>query len=342
MDLRRIWPCLSLLSVAFLVPPTYADVYSIILHGKVEMQDGSPPPVIVLVERVCSNQYGDMPGVRTNKKGEYIWRMDINPMEQRDCMLRVDHTGYTSTLVEVSGSDGSIHSTLDLPPIKLFPTVPDPYTLDFSDKNIPGRAKKDWREASKAVDNQNLQEVAKDLEAVTAVAPKAPQAWQDLGIVDEKLHATVDARTAYERSISIDPNVLPVYLTLARVCIKMKDWNCAEKSADSLISLDSKNSYPEIYLHQAVARYELKDLKGAEQSVDQAIRLAPNNKLPRAQYVLGRILEAKGDIKGAQKHMEEYLKLQPDTPDVDVIRGHIAGLTNALAPGADPDLELVP
>lgn len=338
--MRRILPCVGLLSVGFLIPPAFADVYSIILHGKVEMEDGSPPPVIVLVERVCSNQYGDMPGVRTNKKGEYIWRMDINPMEQRDCVLRVDHKGYSSSVVEVSGVD-TIHTTLDLAPIKLFPNVPDPYTLDFSEKNIPGRARKDWSEASKAVDNQNLPEVAEHLEKVTEAAPKAAQAWQDLGIVDEKLHATVDARKAYERAIDIDPKLLPVYVTLARVCIKAKDWNCVAKSAETLISQDTKNSYPEIYLHQAVARYELKDLKGAQESVQQAIRLAPKDKLPRAEYVLGRILEAKGDVKGAQKHMEEYVKLQPGAPDIDVIQGHINGLKNPLAPGADPDLEVL-
>jgi Tfp pilus assembly protein PilF len=341
MDLRRILPGVWLASVGFLIPSAFADTYPIILHGKVEMEDGSPPPVIVLIERVCSNQYGDMPGVRTNKKGEYIWRMDIDPLETRDCVLRVNHTGYSSTSVEVSGVD-TIHTTLELPPIKLRPTAPDPYTLDFSEKNIPGRVKKDWVAASKAVDNQNLPEVAQHLAEVTAASPKAAQAWQDLGIVDEKLEKPTQARTAYEQAIAIDSRLLPVYVTLARVCVKTKDWNCVAKSAETLISLDSKNNYPEIYLHQAVARYELKDLKGAEQSVKEAIRLAPKTILPRAQYVLGRIEEANGDPKGAKQHMDEYLRLEPGAPDADVIRGHIAGLDNPQAAGADPDLEVLP
>jgi len=338
MDLRRVWPCVWLASAGFLIPSAFADTYPVILHGKVEMEDGSPPPIIVLVERLCSNQYGDMPGVRTNKKGEYIWRMDIDPMEVRNCVLRVRHEGYSSTEVEVSGVD-TIHTTLDLPPIKLQAVAADPDTLNFSDTNIPGRAKKDWKEASKAVDNQNLPEVAEHLQEVTAAAPKAAQAWQDLGIVDEKLHKPADARTAYERAIAIDPKLFPAYVTLARACIKTKDWSCTAKSAETLISMDSKNNYPEIYLHQAVARYELKDLKGAQQSAEEAIRVAPKNGLPRADYVLGRILEAEGDLKGAKQHMEEYLKLQPGAPDFDVIRGHINGLENPLAPGADPDLE---
>lgn len=340
MVLRRILPCVWLASAGFLIPSASADTYSIILHGKVEMEDGSPPPVIVLVERVCSNQYGDMPGVQTNKKGEYIWRMDIDPMEARNCVLRVNHSGYSSNVVEVSGID-TIHTTVDLPPIKLHTAVADPYTLNFSDRNIPGRAMKDWKAAEKAVDSQKLPEVAQSLKEVTAEAPKAAQAWQDLGIVDENIHKDAEAFTAYEHAIAIDSKLLPVYVTLARVCVKTKDWNCVAKNADALIAMDSKHDYPEIYLHQAVARYELKDLKGAEESVEEAIRRTPKNSLPRAQYVLGRILEAKGDVQGAKQHMEEYLKLQPGAPDIDVIRGHINGLGNPQAPGADPDLEVL-
>jgi Tfp pilus assembly protein PilF len=340
MNLRRILPCVWLASIGILIPSAFGDTYSIILHGKVEMEDGSPPPIIVSVERVCSNHYGDMPGVLTNKKGEYIWRMDIDPMEARDCVLRVDHAGYSSTVVEVSGVD-TIHTTLDLPPIKLHTSAADPYTLHFSEANIPGRARKDWKAAEKAVDNQNLPEAEEHLKAVADASPKAAEAWRNLGIIEENLQKPALARTAYEHAIAIDPKLLPVYFTLARVCVKTKDWNCVAKNADTLIALDSKHDFPEIYLHQAVARYELKDLKGAQESVEEAIRRAPKNKLPRAQYVLGRILEAKGDVKGAKQHMEEYLTLQPGAPDIDVIRGHVNGLDNPQAAGADPDLEVL-
>ena len=63
---------------------------------------------------------------------------------------------------------------------------------------------------------------------------------------------------------------------LARVCIKQKDWQCASNAADALIKADAKRSYPEIYLHRAVARYGLKDLTGAEESAQEAVRLIPN------------------------------------------------------------------
>ncbi len=123
-----------------------ADVYPVILHGKVVMPDGSPPPVIVGIERVCSDQLGSAPGPLTNKQGEFIWRMDIDPLETRDCQIRATHAGYSSTLVEVSGID-TTHTTFVLPPIVVRTSAADPYAIIVKDSGIPGRAKKDWDES---------------------------------------------------------------------------------------------------------------------------------------------------------------------------------------------------
>src|SRR3984957_10427464 len=180
MDLRRIIQFALPASICFLIQPAVADNYPVILHGKVVMEDGSPPPVIVSVERVCSDLAGSMPGVLTDKKGEYIWRMNIDPLETRNCVIRASHAGYTSSEVEVSGVD-TTHTTPDLPPITLHPTVANPYTINFSETGIPGSAKADWKAALKALDAQNKPEVASHLEAVVAGATQAGPAWHGLG-----------------------------------------------------------------------------------------------------------------------------------------------------------------
>jgi tetratricopeptide (TPR) repeat protein len=217
--------------------------------------------------------------------------------------------------------------------------VADPYVLNFSDNGISGRARADWTAARKALDVPNLSDVATHLEAVVAAAPKAAQAWHGLGVVDERLNKPAEARAAYEHAIAADPKLLSPYVTLTRLCLKTKDWDAAAKTAEAMIKLDTKHLYPEIYLHQAVARYELKDLNGAEQSAREALRLDPKHMQPRAEYVLGRILEAKGDIGGAKEHMAKYLELEPAPPDVDLVRAHIDNLGKPPGTGADPELE---
>jgi tetratricopeptide (TPR) repeat protein len=175
---------------------------------------------------------------------------------------------------------------------------------------------------------------------VTAASPKAAQAWHALGVVDERLNKPAESHAAFEHSIESDPKYLRAYVTLTRLCVKTKDWNCAATTSDALIKEDPKSSYPEIYLHQAVARYELKDLKGAQESVEEAIRLTKDSN-PRAEYVLGRILEAEGDLAGAKEHMAKYLQLVPAPPDIDLIRGHIDNMGKPAAKDVEPDLEVL-
>jgi cytochrome c-type biogenesis protein CcmH/NrfG len=338
MPFLRALLSVCLASSFSLIQTAIADTYPVILRGKVVMEDGSAPPVIVGIERVCSDNAGSAPGPITNKKGEYLWRMEIDPLETRNCVIRATHAGYASTEVEVSGVD-TTHTTLDLPQITIRTAVSDPYTLNFSETGISGRAKPDWKAAIKALDEQNLSEVALHLEAVVAAAPKAGQAWHALGIVDERLNKPAEARAAYQHAIEDDPKTLPPYVTLTRLCIMTKDWDGAAKAAEALIKADPKHLYPEVYLHQAVARYELKDLNGAQESVQQAMRLDPKNQRPRAEYVLGRILEAKGDVAGAKEHMAKYLELEPAPADVDLVRGHMDNLGKPAVKDLDPELE---
>ncbi len=71
-----------------------ADTYPVIVMGTVTMEDGSPPPFIVSIERVCTPTFGDAPGPVTNKKGEWVWRIDVDAFASRSCVFRASHTGY--------------------------------------------------------------------------------------------------------------------------------------------------------------------------------------------------------------------------------------------------------
>jgi len=317
-----------------------SNEYEVILKGTVTLEDGTPPPFSVAVERFCSDIQGSAPGPLTNKKGEYIWRMKIDPFRERSCVLRASHPGYASTSVDVSGVNTTSHDTqATLPPVILTPTASDPYRIEANENNMPGKARGPFHAAMKALDNNNEAEAAKQLQAAVEAAPKFAAGWHALGILDEKrLFRYDDAKAAYQHAIEADPKLLTAYVTLTHVCIKTKDWQKASETADALMKADTKHAFPEIYLHRAVALYGLKDLAGAESSVQQAIKLDPGHKRPREEYVLGRILEAKGDTKGAAEHMAQYLATDPGTPDASVIKSHMENMGKPDAP--EPELEL--
>jgi Flp pilus assembly protein TadD len=331
-------PVVNLLFVASLlssVQPVTAEVYPLIIKGKVTMPDGSPPPFTVGIERVCSDAQGSAPGPITDKKGEYLWRMDVDPMRTRSCVIHATHAGYTSSSIDISALNGYNNTTTTLDTIVLSGRTADPYAIISSDSGLPSRASSPWKAAMKALDTSNFAEAATQMQAAVQAAPKFAIGWHALGVVQEKLQKTAEARDAYEHAIEADPKMLQAYVALTRLCLKTKDWQGAAKTADALIKADSKKTYTEIYLHQAVARYGLKDLDGAAASAQEAVQ----RKVPRAEYVLGRVLEAKGDAAGAREHISKYLELDKNTPDAELIRSQLQNVGKPDA--ARPEAELL-
>jgi tetratricopeptide (TPR) repeat protein len=320
--------------------PAPAAIYPIILKGNVTMEDGSPPPFTAGIERICSDGRGSAPGPTITKKGEYLWRMDYDPLDTRACFLRATRQGYVSTTIDISALD-TTKTVTELPPLVLSVRGSDPSAIDVSESNIPLRAKSSFSAAMTALDKPDYAEAASQLEKAVNASPKFSEGWHALGAVDERLNKPADARTAYEHAIEADPKFFKPYVMLARVCIKTGDWACAGNAAGALIKADRKAQYPEIYIHQAVARYQEKDVAGAEMSIQEAIRLDPGHKRPREEYILGRILEAKGDINGAREHMAKYLELEPAPLDVDRVKAHLNSLGKPEKAVVDPQLEVL-
>lgn len=335
MPAMRVFLGACLIASLFVcVQPAAAEVYPLIIRGKVTMPDGSPPPFTAGIERICSDSQGSAPGPVTDKRGEYLWRMDVDPLRTRSCVIRATHPGYVSSSIDISALDGSITTVTTLGALVLSAQSADPYAIVSTDSKTPSRAKSPWKAAMKSLDSSNLPEAATQMQAAVAAAPKFAIGWHALGVVDERLEKLSEARDAYEHAIEADPKMFAAYVTLTRLCLKTKDWQGAAKAADALIKVDSKKTYPEIYLHRGVARYGLKDLNGAEESAQEAIQ----QKIPRAEYVLGRILEAKGDAAGAREHISKYLELDKNTPDAALIRTHLQNIGKPDAAGSEPEL----
>jgi Flp pilus assembly protein TadD len=331
--IRAAWFAAAMSSLAFADEP-------LILRGKVVMQDGSVPPKTVGIQRICSDQSGDAPGPITDKKGEYSWRMLVDPMRTRTCRLEVTSTEYSSTSVDISALNGFISTTQTLPNIVLSLKGSNPLMINSSEQGVPSKSLGAWKAAMKAVDAGNLPEAASKLEEVVKISPKFAAGWHTLGIVNQTNQKLPEAKAAYEHAVEADPKALASYVALARLCVRAKDWQGAANASQAVLKLDTKKMFPEVYLHQAVAKYGMKDLDGALAGVQEAARMQPAQK--RTEYVLARILEAKGDMAGAKEHMSKYLESDPTAPDIEVVKAHLALLGKPEASTVEPDLEAPP
>ena len=315
--------------------PAAGDSYQVILRGSVKMQDGSPPPKSVGIQRICSDSAGSAPGPITDRKGGFIWRLEVDPLKTRVCHLEASLPGYVSSGIDISALNGT-STEVTLAPIVLSPRVLDPYTIVTPDNGPPSKAASAWKGAIKAIEAGNMADAATQMQAAVKAAPQFAQGWHALGVVYEQEQMKAEARDAYEKAIAADPKFLPPYVTLVRICIGSKDWQSAAKTADAMIKADSKKVFPVMYLHQAVARFQLKDLANAEMSAQEAVRL----KMIRAEFVLGRILEAKGDLNGAREHISKYIELDKNAGDIEMIKAYLENLGKGTG-GAEPALELL-
>lgn len=324
--MTRLFPLGYLVAGSLLLlPPAFGDTFTYIFTGKVLMEDGSPPPKAVGIERLCSDNNGSAPGPFTNKKGEFTWRMEINTDSTRACVVQAILQGYASTQVEIHVNTHTANlSAMALPDIMLISKNQDPKVLVISYDGVPTKATRFWREGMQSLDKNDFASAAMQLEEAMATSPKFARGWHTLGLVYINLQKFDQARADFQKSVDADPKYLPGQVMLDRFCVRDQDWGCVTKASDEVNKLDAKKAFEsEMLTHQAVVKFAMKDISGAESLIQQSISSDKGHKNPRAEYVLGRILEAKGDLNGAKEHMNKYLEMAPDTPDADRIRAHL-------------------
>jgi Ca-activated chloride channel homolog len=326
-------------SLCFQLLPA-ADLF---LHGKVTMEDGSPPPKPVTIERPCQDSEIASFVATTNVKGEFIWKLTLQDVDlttfNRSCVLRASLKGYDSTTIEYS--DWNLFQDPNLKPIVLVKHGGSPSFNVFNEAQAPRQAFKTWARAGKAAQAGNWAEAEKQIRASLQAYPRFAQGWHALGIIYGNEQKIDQAREAQLKAVELNPKLLAAYLMLARLDIEAKDWEGAKKAADRLIQDDTRRKYPEAYVHQAIARWQLKDQDGAEASVKEAIRLDRKHDLPRAEYVLGMILESKRDFEGARDHMQRYLALEPKASDQASVRSRMEHLGTTAATDIATELQQV-
>jgi tetratricopeptide (TPR) repeat protein len=291
-----------------------------LMRGKVVMEDGSAPNRAVGIERFCHDN-GAQREAQTDKKGNYLWAMEIDPLNYRACVLRASLVGYESTVIDISAFNWSTDP--NLPPLVMRRRESGSSNEDaniFYQEGVPLAARNAWNNAQALAQKKNWRAAERELRTAVKIAPKFTRGWNALGIACSNQNKPAEARDAFQHVVELEPKSLDALLDVARESIAAKDWDTAEKTAATFIKEDTKQRYPEIYLHQATARYYLKDLDGAESSARIGIRLDRRREVPRAEYVLGVILEAKGDYAGAREHMAQYLALDSKPADAEDVR----------------------
>ncbi|MCL4401830.1 MAG: hypothetical protein M1436_04070, partial [Acidobacteria bacterium] len=244
------------------------------LTGKVVMEDGTPPPGPVTIEKFCGGTSVSREG-RTDAQGRFVLRnmgkdmlvggaggVSLNALDETHfalggmtgaCLLRASLPGYHSNTFDLS--ERRPVDDPNLPPFVLTRGGPDAMFKATSADSLPNAARRAWERAGKASGKKDWAETERQLRAAVQASPKFTDGWRMLGMACQNQHKLDGAREAYRHAIANDPKFPGTYALLAPLEIEAKEWDKALQTSQTLIRLDTKRRYPEAFLNKAAAEY---------------------------------------------------------------------------------------
>jgi tetratricopeptide (TPR) repeat protein len=331
---------------------------AIVLSGAVMLNDSSPPPTSVLVQRTCKGHIESESW--TDSQGHYSFKVGrnqtaagsgdasraggppaeltrpigmstqiTNPVTSalRDCEMKAVLAGYRSDSIRLA-----VRSTMDdtrIPTIVLFPlSRADVLAVSVTTEMAPKNARKAYERGLTAIKVQDWDAAGRELARAVKEYPKFAVAWFELGAALEKRGDTAGAVQAWQEAVKADGKYLLPYEKLAAYADRKEQWDEAARYSSAWIQLDPED-FPAAYLLNAIANARLKRMDEAERTARAGLRIDRNRRLPRLSYVLGLILAEKHQYAESVEQFRDYLKYLPNAKDADAVREHISKLDQA-------------
>ena len=323
----------------------------VFLSGRVVLEDGTPLPEQVLVQRSCDGRA--IPQGYTDARGQFSFELGRSPALALDAQNQIYEAEGGAGLRDLTGCElrvqlpGFYPAARDLSGRRMLDS-PDVGTLVL--RRLPGvqgsifsattlQARKDARaafEKGRALGrDKKLDEARKEYEKAIRIAPGFAAAWFELGLVHQMLNHAADARKAYGEALLADPRFIKPYRQMAFLSFNEQKWEEVVEATDRWIGLDPV-SYPEAYFFNASANLFLNRLDPAERSAREVVRLDSDRSIPRARYVLGAVLIEKKDYASAAEQLRTYVEIAEPGPDVERAREMLAQLEAKLGARSHP------
>ncbi|MCL5742805.1 MAG: tetratricopeptide repeat protein, partial [Acidobacteria bacterium] len=288
--------------------------------GKVMLDDGTPPPDSVVIERVCNGVA--RPEAYTDSKGRFSFQLGQNmnvmadasvgsmndPMgdfgrtpgspgrpgrqvTERDlmgCELRASLAGYRSDVVMLNNRRFLDNPDVGTIILHRMGNV-EGTTISATSLEAPKDARKAFDKGRDAIKKKKFAEASKQLEKAVEIYPKYAVAWYELGLVRQQQNQVEPAREAYAKALAADAKFIKPYLELAKLSAQERNWQGVADASGRVIRLDPFD-FPEAYFYNSVANFNLRSYDAAEKSAREAVKLDTQHRMPKASHLLGILL----------------------------------------------------
>jgi tetratricopeptide (TPR) repeat protein len=336
----------------------------IFLSGKVVLQDGTPPPEPVRIERVC----GANPRAQgyTDHKGHFSFQLDSafgidqdaseggfrapgmnssssaanSPLTSSrgssnlaGCELRAQLAGFRSSSVNLG-----FRQTMDNPDVGTIVLTRmgnvEGTTISMTSLNAPKDSLKAFNKGRDLVKKEKYDDAQKEFQKAVDGYPQYASAWYQLGLLQASKQPE-EAEKSFHSSIAADPKFMNPYLELVLMLEKGGQWQPALDLSTQALKLNGAD-FPQMYFFHAVAAFNLHDSVTAEKSAREALRLDTRHQYPKCEQLLGVILAQKQDYTGAAEHIRAYLEYMPNATDAAEYRKQLAALEKESVAAKQP------
>ena len=331
--------------------PAQGPNQSIFLAGRVMLDEGTPPPQPVAIQRVCGGSsytegYTNSQGYFSIDVGNRLTSMvqdasssgfadpslgtampsgnsaGMNDRQWSYCEIRAQLSGYQSqsvSMVNRRAMDDPNVGTILLHRLgQSEGTMVSATTLA-----APKHARKAYEKGLDLIRKKKLDDAQASLSKAVQEYPRYAAAWSELGTLALAKGDAEAARHAFERSINADPKYVPPYVEISVLELRAHRWKELADSSEKAVRLDPFN-YPQAFFYNAVAHYNLHEPGAAEESARRAEKLDTHHQIPEVSRLIGLILAERNDYNGAAAEMRDYLKFAPQARDAADTRSQLA------------------
>lgn len=185
------------------------------------------------------------------------------------------------------------------------------------DRNVPEKARKEFRRGSEAAQAGKTEEAIAHLRNAVRIYPDFLMARNDLGVQLMAAGRLEEAAEQLRLAAKLDPKSFNPQLNLGIVLVQRHEFAEATQALDSAVSLNPQSPGARLYAGQAHAA--LGDAERAEKELKAAYQLG-GARYAAALFHLGNLYLSRGEREQALKSFEAYLAVAPDAANAAEVR----------------------
>jgi tetratricopeptide (TPR) repeat protein len=338
--------------------PTFDLPRPVFLSGKVMMDNGSPVPPNIVIQRVCNGNPRNV--AYTDSKGNFSFQWDqqngmmldasqssmtdsgfgqmrstgsmggrSNSPSMAGCELRAELAGYRSDMINLFNRQAMDNPDVGRIVLHRMGNV-EGLSISATSFMAPKDAKKSYEKGLQFMLKNKPDDAMKEFEKAVTSYPKYADAWVNIGKIRVAQKNADGGREAMLKAIEADSKLVAPHIELGMMAARENKWEEAAPYLERGLKLDPID-YPSAWYASAAANFNMKKYDEAEKAAREAIKLDPKHANPRSDYLLGLILIEKHEYPAAAEQFKSYLKFAPNAPDKVVVQEQISKIEKFVA-----------